>query len=76
MNITSNTNYPSDGTRKLVEEVVPPHQWLKKAYPQPAQAEELLVMLLMLLQLPKHLGKLQGPNGGGVDPVWRRTAAG
>ena len=24
MNITSNTNYPGNGTRKLVEEVVPP----------------------------------------------------
>ena len=61
MNITSNTNYPGNGTRKLVEEVVPPQLVVGEGSSSACQAEELLVMCLMLLQLPKHLGKLQGP---------------
>ena len=61
MNITSNTNYPGNGTRKLVEEVVPPQSVAGEGSSQPGQAEELLVMWLMLLQLLIHPKKLQGP---------------
>ena len=34
---------------------------MEKAHPQPGQAEVLWVKWLMLLQLPIHPGKLQGP---------------
>ena len=62
MNITSTTNCPDNETRKLEGEVVYLlNLWLEKAHPQPGQAEELLVMWLMLLQLPIHPKKLQGP---------------
>ena len=61
MNITSNTNYPGNGTRKLVEKVVPPQSVAGEGSSLVGQAEVLWVKWLMLLQLPIHPGKLQGP---------------
>ena len=58
MNLTSKTNCPCMGMRKLEDGMVPPQSWWQeKDHPQLGQAEVMFEKWLMLLQLSKQNAK-------------------